>query len=125
MTPEELRLRTKKFAVNIVRFCRALPADSITQEMAAQLVDAGTGVGSNYRSVCRARSRADFINKLGITIDCADESSYWLEVLIESDTAASPLAKAHRAEAEELTKILVASRETARRNRGDDRWSNR
>jgi four helix bundle protein len=121
MTPDELRSRTKKFATDIVRFCETLPRDTRTQEIATQLIDAGTGVGANYRSVCRARSRADFINKLSIAIDCADESLYWLQVLIESNTANTPVAEPLRAEAEELTKILVASRATARRNRGNDK----
>ena len=125
MTPDELKARTKDFAVAIVRFCRMLPRDSQTQEIATQLVDAGTGVGSNYRSVCRARSRADFINKLGITLDCADESAYWLDVLIESETAATPAAKGHLNEAEQLTRILAKSRDTARRNRGNDGWSSK
>lgn len=117
MTPDELRDRTKHFSVSIVRLCRALPNDTVTQEITGQLVDAATGVGSNYRSVCRARSRADFINKLSITIDCADESLYWLDVLIESDTSNDEKTQGYRNEAEELTKILVKSRETARRNR--------
>ena len=116
MTPDELRDRTRKFAVDLTRFCRSLPRDSRTQEIAAQLVDAATGVGANYRSVCRARSRADFINRLAIAIDCADESLYWLDVLIESETADTASARIHRREAEELTRILVASRATARRN---------
>ena len=124
MTPDELKERTKDFAVAIVRFCRMLPRDSQTQEITTQLVDAGTGVGSNYRSVCRARSRADFINKLGIALDRTDESAYWLEVLIESDMVATPVAKAHRDEAEQLTRILAKSRDTARRNR-DAGWSNK
>jgi four helix bundle protein len=117
MTPEELRSRTKKFATDVVQFCETLPRNSRAQEIAAQLVDAASGVGSNYRSVCRARSRADFINKLSIALDCADESLYWLQLLIESNVADTPHARRHRAEAEELTKILAASRNTARRNR--------
>jgi four helix bundle protein len=80
MTPEELRSRTKTFATDVVLFCETLPRNTRAQEMAAQRVDAATGVGSNYGSVCRARSRADFINKLSITLDCADESLYGLEV---------------------------------------------
>ena len=102
MTPDELRDRTRKFAVDLTRFCRSLPHDSRTQEIAAQLVDAATG--------------ADFVNRLAIAIDCADESLYWLDVLIESETADTASARIHRREAEELTKILVASRATARRN---------
>jgi four helix bundle protein len=76
MTPDELRSRTKKFATDTFRFCETLPSNRRAQEIAAQLVDAASGVGSNYRSVCRARSPDDFINKLAITLDCADESPY-------------------------------------------------
>ena len=123
MTPDELRDRTKAFAVSIVRFCRTLPHDQQTQELARQLVDAGTGIGANYRSACCARSRADFINKLGITLDCADESLYWLDVLIESGAVATPDVKAHRDEAGQLTRILARSRDTARRNRNNEAWS--
>jgi len=119
MTPEELRSRTRKFATDVVQFCETLPRNPRAQEIATQLVDAASGVGANYRSVCRARSRADFINKLSITLDCADESLYWLQVLIDSKVADTPVAIQYRTEAEELTRILAASRQTARRNRRD------
>ena len=117
MTPQELRDRTKKFANDVVRFCETLPGHSRAQEIAAQLVDAASGVGANYRAVCRARSPDDFINKLSITLDCADESLFWLQLLIESQVAATSLAKQHRQEAEELTRIMAASLRTAKRNR--------
>jgi four helix bundle protein len=117
MTPEDLRNRTRKFAVDAVRFCRNLPKDAITQEMALQLVDAATSVAANYRAVCRARSRADFINKLGVAIEESDESALWLEVLEQSETAPPAQTRPLHAEAESLTKILVRSRETARANR--------
>jgi four helix bundle protein len=116
MTPQELRDRTKQFGVDIVNFCETLPGDPRSQEIAAQLVDAATGVGANYRAVCRPRSDADFINKMAITLECADESLYWLEVLIESCLANTLTAQQHRNEAEELTRILSASVRTARAN---------
>ena len=117
MTPDELRGRTKKFATEVVQFCETLPANARAQEIAAQLVDAASGVGSNYRSVSRARSRDDFINKLAIALDCADESFYWLQLLVESQVADSAVTRGHRAETEELTKILAASLRTAKCNR--------
>lgn len=85
--------------------------------MALQLVDAATSVAANYRAVCRARSRADFINKLGVTIEESDESALWLEILEESQTVSSIHVHPLHAEAESLTKILVRSRETARAHR--------
>ena len=117
MTPGVLRDRTKKFAVNVIRFAKTLPKDRIDAEIAAQLTDAASSVASNYRAVCRARSRADFINKLGVAIEEADESALWLEILVEAGisdrVATDPLWQ----EADELTGILVRSRETARNNR--------
>lgn len=76
MTPDELRARTKKFATDVVRFCETLPRNGRAQEIAQQLVDSASGVGSNYRSACRARSRDDFFNKLspGATGQPARES---------------------------------------------------
>ena len=117
MTPEELRNRTKKFASDVIQFCETLPRTPRAQEIATQLVDAAGGVGANYRATCRARSRNDFINKISITLECADEALYWLEVLIDSKMADTPAARIHRVEAEQLTKILAASRNTARRRR--------
>jgi four helix bundle protein len=120
MTPAELRSRTQTFAADIVRFCETLPRNGRAQEIAVQLVDAASGVGSNYRSVCRARSRKDFINKLAITLDCADESLYWLQLLIDARLMDSSEVRRYRNEAEELTKILAASHRTARQTRRSD-----
>ena len=84
--------------------------------MALQLARASTGVGANDRAVCRARSHADFIAKLGIVIEEVDETIYWLELLSESGFVASSEVSVLRNEAEELTRIFVASRRTARLN---------
>jgi four helix bundle protein len=117
MTPSLLRDRTKKFAVNVIHFAKTLPKDPISNEIAAQLTDAATSVASNYRAVCRARSRADFINKLGIAIEEADESALWLEILAEAGIVERAGTEPLWQEADELTRILVRSRETARNNR--------
>ena len=66
MTPEQLKARTKKFAVDVILFARSIPRDPINGEIASQLTDAATSVAAHYRAVCRARSRADFINKLAV-----------------------------------------------------------
>lgn len=73
MTPQELRARTDRFSVDIINFCRNLPADPFTRRIALQLHDAGTSVASNYHSACRAQSRAQFVAKLSIALEKADE----------------------------------------------------
>jgi four helix bundle protein len=116
MTPEALRARTKKFAVDVIRFAKTVPSDPINVRLAAQLTDAASSVASNYRAVCRARSRADFINKLGIVIEEADETALWLEILVEAGISNPVATRPLWQEADELTRILVRSRETARNN---------
>lgn len=115
MTPETLKARTKKFAVDIIRFAKKIPIDHINREIAAQLTDAATSVAAHYRAVCRAKSRADFINKLSGGIEEADESALWLEILTESGISAASATRPLWKEADELTRILVRSRETARK----------
>jgi four helix bundle protein len=84
MTPEQLKQRTKTFAVKIVKFAASLPTDPITALIARQLVKSGTSVGANYRSSCRAKSRPDFIAKLTTAEEEADETQYWLSKLRSS-----------------------------------------
>jgi four helix bundle protein len=115
MTPHELRTRTKRLAIDIIRFCVALPPKDVERAIGRQLVRAGTSVGANYRAVCRARSDKEFIAKPGLTIEEADETTYWLEILVEAGLVASAATAKLLNEAEELIRILVASRETVRR----------
>jgi four helix bundle protein len=118
MTPEDLKARTKKFAVDIITFAKkSIPRGDVESALAAQLTDSAGATGSGYRAVCRARSRADFVYKLGNTIEEVDEAAFWLEVLIESGIVPTVTAKALWQEADELTRILVRSRETAKRPR--------
>ena len=114
MTPEELKARTKKFAVDVSQFARTIPQDPIDREIASQLTDAATSVAAHYRAVCRAKSRADFINKLSGAIKEVDESALWLEILTEAEVCASSKTTPLWREADELTRIFVRSRETAR-----------
>ena len=72
MTPDDLKARTKKFAVNVIRFAKSIPKDHINDEIAAQLSDAATSTAAHYRAVCRAKSRADFINKLSGAVEGVD-----------------------------------------------------
>jgi four helix bundle protein len=114
MTPDDLKARTKKFAVDVIHFGKAIPRDPINNQIASQLTDAATSVAAHYRAVCRARSRADFINKLGGAIEEVDESALWLEILTEAGICAAPTTTRLWREADELTRIFVRSRETAR-----------
>jgi len=116
MTPAELRSRTKKFAVNAIRVGKAVPRDPINDEIAAQLTDAASSGAAAYRAACRARSRADFIYKLGNSIEEIDEAAFWLELLSEADILARSVTTPLWQEADELTRILVRSRETSRNN---------
>ena len=100
--------------MEVVRFCRTLPRSDEARIVGRQLLRSGTGVGSNYRAACRPRSDADFIAKLGIAIEEADETAFWMEVLVEADIVKSRATDALSNECDQLTRILVASRETAR-----------
>jgi four helix bundle protein len=112
-TPEDLRKRTKAFALRIIRLVSALPKDKTGDVIGRQMLRSGTSVGANYRSACRARSKADFASKIGIVEEEADETLYWLELLADSGTVKpSRLADLMR-EAEELVAIFAASSKTA------------
>jgi four helix bundle protein len=112
-----LRDRTKKFAVSVIRFAREISKDPNNDVIRVQLANAAASVAANYRAVCRARSRADFINKLGVVIEEADESALWLEILTDASICARGATAPLWREADELTRIFVRSRETARANR--------
>ena len=115
MTPKELKDRTKRFAVDVMQLCRELPTTLDGRTVGHQLIRCATSVGANYRASCRARSRPEFIAKLGTVEEEADESLYWLELIVESKLA--PLGRVERLlkEADELTAIFVASLKTAKR----------
>ena len=115
MTPDTLRVRTRQFAVSIIRFCRTLPRTDESWVIGRQLLRSGTSIGANYRAVCRARSDAEFVAKLGTTIEEADETAYWLEVLVEAEIVGAASVRTFLSEGDQLTRIFVASRETARR----------
>jgi four helix bundle protein len=83
-TPQELRDRTKMFAIRIVRLFQALPKSTEAQVMGKQLLRSGTSVAANYRAVCRARSKAEFIARIGVVAEEADESALWIELLEET-----------------------------------------
>ncbi len=80
----DIQHRTKQFALRIIRLVEGLPKNKVTDVIGRQLLKSGTSVGANYRAACRAKSKADFIYKLGIVEEEADESLFWLELLVES-----------------------------------------
>jgi four helix bundle protein len=113
MDAEELKKRTKRFALRILKLVAALPNTVQGRTVAGQLVRAGTSVGSNYRAACRGRSKAEFIAKLGVVEEEADESAYWLELIIEGQLLKAKLVQPLLDEANELTKIMAKSRISA------------
>ena len=115
MDAEDLKNRTKQFAQRILRLVASLPNTLQGRTIADQLVRAGTSVGSNYRAACRGRSRAEFIAKLGIVEEEADESAFWLELIIEADLLNENRVKPLLDEANELTRIMASSRISASR----------
>jgi len=118
MTPQEqLRERTKKFAVRIVRLCHALPDEWDVRELGKQLLRSGTSVAANYRGCARARSDKEFCSKMGLVVEESDESQLWIELLPEAHPVVDPvLHTALLKEAGELTAIFTASYKTARSN---------
>lgn len=111
---EELRNRTKQFALRIIRLSRALPKSVDAQVIGRQLLRSGTSVGANYRAACRARSRAEFASKLAVVLEEADESVYWLELLLDSGSVDAIKSVALLKEARELTAIFTKARQTVR-----------
>ncbi len=114
MDREELKRRTKGFALRIVRFVNTMPKDGVARILGNQLLRAGTSVGANYRSACRARSRADFISKIGVVEEEADETLYWLEVITEAGIVKSDGVSQLMAEADELVAIFTATGRSAK-----------
>ena len=115
MKPEELKARTKEFGLRVIRLVTSLPRGLVTDVIAKQLLRAGTSVGANYRAACRARSRRDFVAKMGIVEEEADESLYWMEMLAEAGFVKLHKVAPLMQEASELTAVAVASITTARR----------
>lgn len=115
MGPEELRGRTKAFAIRIVRLYRSLPRTADSQVVGKQLLRCGTSVAANYRAACRGRSRAEWIAKIGLVVEEADETVFWLEMLSDCEIVASSRCEDILKEARELSAIFTASRHTARR----------
>ena len=113
MTPDELKKRTKQFALRILKLVAALPNTVQGRAIASQLVRAGTSVAANYRASCRARSKAEFIAKIGTVEEEADESAFWLELIIEGGLLKQQVVQPLLIEAGGLTRIMAKSRISA------------
>jgi len=111
---EILKERTKQFALSAIWLCRSLPRGSEAGVIGRQLMRSATSVGANYRAVCRARSTPDFVSKLGIVLEEADESLFWIELLGDAGIASPEKTRALKVEAGELVAIFVASLRTAK-----------
>jgi four helix bundle protein len=117
MNASEYRARTRAFAIAVVRQVRLLPPTWVCREIGGQLVRSAGGTAANYRAACRGRSTPEFVAKLGNVLEEADESAFWLDLLVESGEKV-PIAtlRALQAEAEEIISMTVASIRTAARN---------
>ena len=118
MKYDNLRRRTKQFGLDVIRLVEKLPHDEVSRILGKQLLRSGTSVGANYRAACRAKSSADFISKLGNVEEEADESGYWLEMLVDAHKLQPAAAARLIQEAGELTAIAVSSINTARESGG-------
>jgi four helix bundle protein len=117
MDPVELKARTRQFALRIIHLVESMPRGRTIDVLGRQLLRSATSVGANYRAACRARSRADFISKITVAEEEADESLYWLELISESNIIRADRLAGLIKEADELTAILTAAGKTARRNK--------
>ncbi len=117
MTTEELKQRTKSFAVRVTRLVDALPNTVKGRAIANQIMRSATSVAANYRAACRARSRAEFIAKIGVVEEEADETAFWLELIVDTDVCGQSQIEPLLNEAGELVAIMAASRKSAIGNR--------
>jgi len=113
----DLKARTKSFALRIFRLVAALPRSLQGQTVAKQIVRSATSVAANYRAACRARSRAEFIAKIGVVEEEADETLFWLELIVEADLLDMERIGPLLQEADEVVAIMAASRKSAVANR--------
>ena len=116
MNEQELKARTKQFGLRVMNLVAALPETTTGRAIGNQLVRSGTSVGANYRAACRSRSKAEFIAKIGTVAEEADESAFWLELIMDGGLLKPDLVVPLHQEAEELTAIFTASGRTAKQN---------
>jgi four helix bundle protein len=111
-----LKARSKRFAIAVIVMCRQFPRSVDAVVVARQLIKSATSVAANYRAACRTRSPADFVSKISVVAEEADESEFWLELTLESGIVTDAKVRSLLKESGELTAIFTASRDTAKRN---------
>jgi four helix bundle protein len=117
MTEKELKIRTRKFAVDVLNFVDCLPNKRSANIIGNQLGRCASAIAANYRAACRARSHAEFISKIGIVEEEADETTFWLAITYETNNAKKEIVAPLLQEARELTAIFTASSKTAKKNK--------
>jgi len=120
MTEAQMKARTKEFAKNIIELCRKLPDNREGRLLGNQVFRSGTSVAANYRAACRSRSKAEFISKLAVVGEEADETLFWLEFIKEMKTLETPFLNDLATKSDELVAIVVSSIRTAKKNFGRD-----
>ncbi len=114
MNEEEMKRRTKQYGLRVIHLVESLPKGRSADVIGRQLLRSAVSVGANYRSACRGKSKPDFITKMCISVEEADESLYWMELLVEAGVIPGGRLNDLMHEAEELVAILTASIKTAR-----------
>ncbi|MBI1804306.1 MAG: four helix bundle protein [Ignavibacteriae bacterium] len=111
---EQLKQRTKQFALRVIKLYRSLPRTEDARVLGRQVLRSATSVGANYRAVCRARTKAEFVSKIGVVVEEADESLFWLEMLVDSQIVSAKRMESLLIEANELLAIFAASQRTVK-----------
>src|SRR5450432_3870328 len=114
---EIFKKRTKKFVVDNIKFFRTLPKTEEAKIIGRQLLRSSSSVGANYRAACRARSQAEFHSKLSIVVEEADESCFWMEILVEAEVVQQSELNSLLDEANQILKIVATSRKTVSKNK--------
>jgi four helix bundle protein len=114
---EEFKARTKKFALRIIKLYQSLPSSGASQIIGKQILRSGTSVAANYRAACRARSNAEFVSKIGIVVEEADETVFWMELLIDSKLIKKEKLDPLFKEANEILAVVSSARKNAKRNK--------
>ena len=115
--PSDLRTRTKLYALRIIKLYQTLAKSAVAQVIGKQVLHSGTSVGAQYRAACRAKSPADFINKMEGSLQELDETGYWLELLVDGKVIPAEKLADMQKETDELTAIFVSSVKTAKQNK--------
>ncbi|MFO8014705.1 MAG: four helix bundle protein [Phycisphaerae bacterium] len=121
MTPDEMKTRTRQFALRVLHLVASLPRNRTGDVIGRQLLRAGTSVGANYRAACRSRTDKDFLARMGIVEEEADEVLYWLDLLTEADIVQAERLAELKAEGDEIPAMVVASIKTVKRRMGTAR----